>query len=63
MSLINGEGLLSGAVVEWLKWLGYGAESRGFEAGLRHATIGKFSVHPAVKCSELGKNKAAKREG
>ena len=59
-------------MVEWLEQLGYGAESRriavsrGFEARLRHAAIGKLSLSTQQKMGtffELGKDPAAKGEG
>ena len=55
-------------MVEWLEWLGYGAESavkREFEAGLRHVATGKLCQPSSkrVPFFELGKDKAAKGEG
>ena len=56
-------------MVEWLKQLGYGAESRRIamvEARLRHAATGKLSLSTQQKMGtffELGKDKAAKGEG
>ena len=59
---------MRGAVVKWLEWLGYGAESRKRVVSLRLGLAMRQlenSVNPAVNgyLFELGKNKAAKGEG
>ena len=60
---------LRGAVVEWLKQLGYVQKvpvSREFETRLRHAATGKLSLSTQQKMGtffELGKDKAAKGVG
>ena len=55
-------------MVQWLEWLGYGAESVKceFETGLCHAETGKLSLSTQQYMGtffELGKDKAAKGEG